>query len=57
MKDKLLAVFVRFVKNTFSEERLLHLIADLLDVLYDRNQKSVSENVKEVLDYEFRDSV
>lgn len=57
MKDKLLAVFVRFVKNTFSEERLLALIADLFDVLYDRVQKSVSENVKEVLDHAVQDSV
>lgn len=49
MKDKLLAVFVCFVKNTFSEERLLALIADLLDVLYDRNNKMVQDVVLDEL--------
>lgn len=51
MKDKLLSVFVRFVKNTFSEERLLALIRDLLDVLYDRNDKKVKDTVEEVMDH------
>lgn len=50
MKDKLFAVFLYFVKNTFSEERLLALIADLLDVLYDRNDKKVKDTVEEVMD-------
>ncbi len=36
MKDKLLVVFVRFVRATFSKERVQKLIADLLDILYDR---------------------
>lgn len=49
MKDKLLAFFVRFVKNTFSAERLLALIADLLDVLYDRNNKMVQDVVSDEL--------
>lgn len=52
MKDKLLVVFVRFVKNTFSEERLLALISDLLDVLYDRNVRKVKDTVEEVMDDE-----
>lgn len=50
MKDKLIAVFVSFVKNTFCEERLLALIGDLLDVLYDRKDKMVQDTVKEVMD-------
>lgn len=36
MKDKLLALFVAFVRATFSKERVQKLIADLLDILYDR---------------------
>lgn len=36
MKDKLLALFVAFVRATFSKERVRKLIADLLDILYDR---------------------
>lgn len=36
MKDKLLAIFVAFVRKTFTKDRLLYLIADLLDILYDR---------------------
>lgn len=36
MKDKLLALFVAFVRATFSEERVHKLIADLLDILYGR---------------------
>lgn len=36
MKDKLLAIFVAFVRKTFTKERLLDLIDDLLDVVYDR---------------------
>lgn len=36
MKDKLLAIFVAFVRKTFTKERLLDLIDDLLDIVYDR---------------------
>lgn len=36
MKDKLLSIFVAFVRKTFTKERLLDLIDDLLDVVYDR---------------------
>lgn len=35
MKDKLLSVFVAFVRKTFSKERLLAFISDLLDILYE----------------------
>ena len=36
MKDKLMSIFVAFVRKTFTKERLLDLIDDLLDVVYDR---------------------
>lgn len=36
MKDKLLNIFVAFVRKTFTKERLLDLIDDLLDIVYDR---------------------
>lgn len=36
MKDKLLAIFVGFVRKTFTKDRLLDLIDDLLDIVYDR---------------------
>lgn len=36
MKDKLLAIFVAFVRKTFTKDRLLDLIDDLLDIVYDR---------------------
>ena len=36
MKDKLMSIFVAFVRKTFSKERLLNLIDDLLDIVYDR---------------------
>lgn len=36
MKDKLLSIFVAFVRKTFTKDRLLDLIDDLLDVVYDR---------------------
>lgn len=36
MKDKLQSIFVAFVRKTFTKERLLDLIDDLLDVVYDR---------------------
>lgn len=36
MKDKLMSVFVAFVRKTFTKDRLLDLIDDLLDIVYDR---------------------
>lgn len=36
MKNKLLAIFVAFVRKTFTRERLLDLIDDLLDIVDDR---------------------
>lgn len=36
MKDKLISIFVSFVRKTFTKERLLDLIDDLLDIVYDR---------------------
>lgn len=36
MKDKLLKIFVAFVRKTFTKECLLDLIDDLLDIVYDR---------------------
>ncbi len=36
MKDKLQSIFVSFVRKTFTKERLLDLIDDLLDIVYDR---------------------
>jgi hypothetical protein len=35
MKDRLLSIFLSFVRKTFSKDRLLHFISDLLDILYD----------------------
>lgn len=36
MKDKLMSIFVAFVRKTFTKERILDLVDDLLDVVYDR---------------------
>jgi hypothetical protein len=36
MKDKLISIFVAFVRKTFTKERLLDFIDDLLDIFYDR---------------------
>lgn len=36
MKDKLMSIFVAFVRKTFTKERLLDLVDDLLDIVYDR---------------------
>lgn len=36
MIDKLQSVFVAFVRKTFTKERLLSLIDDLLDIVYER---------------------
>jgi hypothetical protein len=35
MKDKLLSIFIAFVRKTFTKERLLAFIADLIDILYE----------------------
>lgn len=36
MKDKLMSIFVAFVRKTFTKERLLDLIDDLLDIVFER---------------------
>lgn len=36
MKNKLLSIFIAFVRKTFTRERLLDLIDDLLDIVDDR---------------------
>ena len=36
MKNKLLSIFLAFVRKSFSKERLLNFISDLLDILYER---------------------
>lgn len=36
MKDKLLSIFVSFVRKTFTKDRIYDLIDDLLDIVYDR---------------------
>ena len=63
MKDKLMSIFVAFVRKTFTKERLLDLIDDLLDIVYDRfavpansveervfDQTSALDDFKEALD-------
>ena len=35
MKNKLLSIFLAFVRKTFCKERLMNLISDLLDILYE----------------------
>lgn len=57
MKDKLLSIFVAFVRKTFTKDRLLDLIDDLLDIVYDRfarPDQSVDEHMlvqSDALDY------
>lgn len=36
MKNKLLSIFLAFVRKTFTKERILDLVDDLLDIVYDR---------------------
>ena len=63
MKDKLMSIFVAFVRKTFTKERLLDLIDDLLDIVHDRiavpdysveervfDQTSALDDFKEALD-------
>lgn len=35
MKDKLLSIFLAFVRKTFCKERLMKFISDLCDILYE----------------------
>lgn len=35
MKNKFLSIFLAFVRKTFCKDRLLKLISDLLDILYE----------------------
>ena len=57
MKDKLMSIFVAFVRKTFTKERLLDLIDDLLDIVYDRIafdsnvEKRVSEQTSSLDDF------
>lgn len=48
MKDKLIALFLAFVRSTFSRERIDQLVDGLLDILYERTVKSddVSDSVQ-----------
>lgn len=48
MKAKLMAVLVAFIRKTFSKDRLVELISDLLDILYDRKEDvdDVSDTVQ-----------
>lgn len=53
MKDKLLSIFVAFVRKTFTKERLLDLIDDLLDVVYDRFARPDGSVDERMLDASF----
>lgn len=53
MKDKLLAIFVAFVRKTFTEERLFDLIDDLFDIVYDRFARSDGSVNERMLDQSF----
>lgn len=53
MKDKLLAIFVAFVRKTFTKERLLDLIDDLLDIVYDRFARPDGSVDERMLDLSF----
>lgn len=35
MKNKFLSIFLAFVRKTFCKERIINLIADLFDILYE----------------------
>lgn len=63
MKDKLMSILVAFVRKTFTKDRLLDLIDDLLDIVYERyaapdgrveerviDQSNDCDNWKEALD-------
>lgn len=53
MKDKLLSIFVAFVRKTFTKERILDLIDDLLDVVYDRFAGPSGNLDSRVIDQEY----
>lgn len=53
MKDKLLAIFVAFVRKTFTKERLLDLIDDLLDIVFDRFVRPDGSVDERMLDQSF----
>lgn len=53
MKDKLMSIFVAFVRKTFTKERLLDLIDDLLDIVYDRFARPDGSVAERMLDMSF----
>lgn len=53
MKDKLMSIFVAFVRKTFTKERLLDLIDDLLDIVYDRFARPDGSIDERMLDQSF----
>lgn len=53
MKDKLISIFVAFVRKTFTKERLLDLIDDLLDIVYDRFARPDGSVDERMLDQSF----
>lgn len=53
MKDKLMSIFVAFVRKTFTKERLLDLIDDLLDIVYDRFARPDGSVEERMLDQSF----
>lgn len=53
MKDKLMSIFVAFVRKTFTKERLLDLIDDLLDIVYDRFARPDGSVDERMLDQSF----
>lgn len=53
MKDKLMSIFVAFVRKTFTKERLLDLIDDLLDIVYDRFARPDGSVQERMLDQSF----
>lgn len=53
MKDKLMSIFVAFVRKTFTKERLLDLIDDLLDIVYDRFSRPDGSVDERMLDQTF----
>lgn len=53
MKDKLMSILVAFVRKTFTKERLLDLIDDLLDIVYDRFARPDGSVDERMLDQSF----
>lgn len=50
MKDKLLSVFITFVRKTFTKDRLLDFIDDLLDVAYGRFATADGNDEERIVD-------